>query len=203
MLTLRQRDLFDAVANFDLQKVEDYFLAEDVNALDTNGKTLLNFTVYNTAIANVMTPLVHQKRSSDGKLDPFIHPRISYFLIIDFLIKQGADVNLKDENGHTPLQIAIDHSYGEVKLMEYLIDKGADMFVEMERLGLDETALIDDGEQEDFLVAKGAETSKDSGKGGPSQQGFTFLNEGSEPVKEPSHPSSSTPTLTRTHGPGA
>jgi ankyrin repeat protein len=41
----------------------------------------------------------------------------------ELLIARGADINAKDKQGHTPLQIAVNHDY---KVAELLINKGAD-----------------------------------------------------------------------------
>jgi ankyrin repeat protein len=45
--------------------------------------------------------------------------------IAELLISNGADVNLKDENGHTALHIAAEGQ--DVKMIELLVSKGADI----------------------------------------------------------------------------
>ena len=60
------------------------------------------------------------------------YPSLPYFVEgrdsreeVEFLIEHGADVNVADENGETPLLKAV--LYGsDRKLAQYLIDRGAD-----------------------------------------------------------------------------
>ena len=62
--------------------------------------------------------------------------------IVEYLINAGADVNVKDESGNTPLMKAADtpdRYKSRVKLMQQLIDHGADVNA---KNNANETALI-------------------------------------------------------------
>ncbi len=45
--------------------------------------------------------------------------------MVDYLISNGANTNVKDEYGNTPLHYA--SSEGQLELVKYLINKGADI----------------------------------------------------------------------------
>ena len=45
--------------------------------------------------------------------------------MVDYLISNGANTNVKDEYGNTPLHYA--SLYGKSKVVKYLINKGADI----------------------------------------------------------------------------
>ena len=62
--------------------------------------------------------------------------------IVEYLINAGADVNVKDESGNTPLMFAAKTSdiyKSRVKLMQQLIDHGADVNA---KNNVNETVLI-------------------------------------------------------------
>ncbi len=50
-----------------------------------------------------------------------------YFEIVEYLLQHGADVNLKDINGCTPLQIAVANSDNDIEIVKLLIENGADI----------------------------------------------------------------------------
>ncbi|WP_264338328.1 ankyrin repeat domain-containing protein [Wolbachia endosymbiont (group A) of Cheilosia soror] len=46
--------------------------------------------------------------------------------VVEILLKKGADVNIRDREGKTPLDYAIHYNYKHPKLIELLLDYGAD-----------------------------------------------------------------------------
>ena len=54
----------------------------------------------------------------------FIACENGHFPIVEYLISKGANIEIKDEDGWTPLHYASDFEYPSI--VEYLISKGAD-----------------------------------------------------------------------------
>ena len=46
-----------------------------------------------------------------------------YFKLIKLLLEKGANINIKDKNGYTPLMWAC--KYNHTEIIELLLDKGA------------------------------------------------------------------------------
>ncbi|WP_252320951.1 ankyrin repeat domain-containing protein, partial [Spiroplasma endosymbiont of Lariophagus distinguendus] len=55
-----------------------------------------------------------------------------YFEITKWLLENGADINIKDENGCTPLQIAIASPNNNVNFIKFLLENGADINIKDE-----------------------------------------------------------------------
>jgi superfamily II DNA or RNA helicase/ankyrin repeat protein len=53
--------------------------------------------------------------------------------LVEFLVQRGADMNLKDRNGDTPLMQACKYGNNSVELVEYLLENGADQQIKNKR----------------------------------------------------------------------
>lgn len=78
--------------------------------------------------------------------------------IIEFLLARGADVNIRDPRGETPLHVAARKGEGERKVIEMLVEHGADINARNAR-GETPLALAQKSGQSaiaDYLISKGA-----------------------------------------------
>ena len=86
--------------------------------------------------------------------------------VLELLIRAGADVNGKDEEGMTPLITAIDK--GQKRIVEFLIAEGADVNLKEDMMGGTPIMwAVFEGEKEMvvLLIAKGAKVNARSGGG--------------------------------------
>ncbi len=86
--------------------------------------------------------------------------------ILELLIRAGADVNGKDEEGMTPLMTAIDR--GQKRIVEFLLAEGADVNLKEDMMGgtpLMAAAFQGKKEMVALLIAKGAKVNARSGGG--------------------------------------
>lgn len=62
-----------------------------------------------------------------GDCWPMLHRVVKYggYDLIIYLLDEGADIELKDDNKYTPLFIAV--TYSQMKCVELLLDRGADI----------------------------------------------------------------------------
>ena len=127
--TKQQEDLFDAIRTSEgyVEDIEEYVNKDTVNATNVNGNTPL------------MVAVGHNKLSTD---------------IAEFLIKNGADVNAKNNYNSTPLTIACES--GNVKMVKLLVKYGADVNNPMTEHGSWPLLAADSDEIEEFLIEHGA-----------------------------------------------
>jgi ankyrin repeat protein len=106
----------------------------DVNLKDKAGRTPLHLAA-ESADADIVKLLLDKGASIDEKDDESGATALHYAARIgnkdaaEVLIARGADINAKDKQGHTPLQVAVNHDY---KVAELLINKGADSGIRAE-----------------------------------------------------------------------
>jgi len=100
----------------------------DVNLKDKDGRTPLHLAV-ESVDADIVKLLLDKGADVNTKDDESgftaLHhaARFGNRNTAELLIARGADINAKDKQGHTPLQVAVNHDY---KVAELLINKGAD-----------------------------------------------------------------------------
>jgi ankyrin repeat protein len=106
----------------------------DVNLKDKDGRTPLHLAA-ELADANIVKLLldkgarVNEKDDESGFTALHHAARFGNKDAAEVLIARGADINAKDKQGHTPLQVAVNHDY---KVAELLINKGADSSIRTE-----------------------------------------------------------------------
>ena len=106
----------------------------DVNSKDKAGWTSLHFAA-ESADGDIVKLLLNKGANVNEKDDesgftPLHHAaRFGKINVAELLIARGADINTKDKQGHTPLQVAVNHDY---KVAELLINKGADSGIRTE-----------------------------------------------------------------------
>ena len=127
--TKQEEDLFDAIrtSEGDVEDIEEYVNKDTVNAVNTNGNTPL------------MVAIGRNKFFTD---------------IAEFLIKNGADVNAKNNYNSTPLTIACES--GNIKMVKLLVKYGADVNNPMTEYGSGPLLAADSDEIEKFLIDHGA-----------------------------------------------
>ena len=121
--------MFDSIRTSDgyIEDIEEYVNKDTLNATNTNGNTPL------------MVAVGRSKLSTD---------------IAEFLIKNGADVNAKNNYNSTPLTIACES--GNVKMVKLLVKYGADVNSPMTEYGSGPLLAADSYEIEEFLIEHGA-----------------------------------------------
>ena len=127
--TKQQEDLFDAIRTSEgyVEDIEEYVNKDTVNAINTNGNTPLMVAV-------------GRSKLSTG--------------IAEFLIKNGADVNAKNNYNSTPLTIACES--GNINMVKLLVKYGADVNNPMTEYGSGPLLAADSDEIEEFLIEHGA-----------------------------------------------
>ena len=127
--TKQQEDLFDAIrtSEGDIEDIEEYVNKDTVNAVNTNGNTPL------------MVAIGRNKFFTD---------------IAEFLIKNGADVNAKNNYNSTPLTIACES--GNINMVKLLVKYGADVNNPMTEYGSGPLLAADGKDIEEYLISKGA-----------------------------------------------
>jgi ankyrin repeat protein len=106
----------------------------EVNSKDKCGRTPLHLAA-ESADADIVKLLLDKGAKVDEKDDesgftPLHHAaRFGKIDVAELLIARGADINTKDKQGHTPLQVAVNHDY---KVVELLLNKGADSGIRTE-----------------------------------------------------------------------
>ncbi|MHC4752085.1 MAG: ankyrin repeat domain-containing protein [Planctomycetota bacterium] len=106
----------------------------DVNLKDKEGRTPLHLAA-ESADRDIVKFLLDKGAKVNAKDDesgftPLHHAaRFGKKNVAELLIAKGADINAKDKQGHTPLQVAVNHDY---EVAELLINKGADSGVRTE-----------------------------------------------------------------------
>ena len=127
--TKQQEDLFDAIRTGDgyEEDIEEYVNKDTVNATNTNGNTPL------------MVAVGRSKLSTD---------------IAEFLIKNGADVNAKNNYNSTPLTIACES--GNIKMVKLLVKYGTDVNNPMTEYGSGPLLAADSDEIKEFLIEHSA-----------------------------------------------
>jgi ankyrin repeat protein len=106
----------------------------DVNSKDKDGRTPLHLAA-ESADADIVELLldngarINEKDDESGFTALHYAARFGNKDAAEVLIARGADINAKDKQGHTPLQVAVNHDY---KVAELLINKGADSGIRAE-----------------------------------------------------------------------
>jgi len=106
----------------------------DINSKDKDGRTPLHLAA-ESAEADIVKLIlgkgarVDEKDNESGFTALHYAGRFGNKGAAELLIAKGADINAKDKQGHTPLQVAVNHNY---KVAELLINKGADSGVRTE-----------------------------------------------------------------------
>jgi len=136
----------------------------EVNASDNIGLTPLHEAARN-GYKNIVEQLIERGANVNAKtLDdpgPYdwfyehwqacstpLHLAVSYIDVTKVLVSNGADINAKDEGGHTPLQNAVFH--GDKNVVEFLIAKGAEISIHL-------AAYIGNCEKVKSLIKSGAD----------------------------------------------
>jgi ankyrin repeat protein len=106
----------------------------DVNLKDKAGRTPLHLAA-ESADADIVKLLLEKgarvnEKDDESGFTPLHHAaRFGNKSAAEVLIARGAEINAKDKQGHTPLQVAVNHDY---KIAELLISKGADSGIRTE-----------------------------------------------------------------------
>jgi ankyrin repeat protein len=69
------------------------------------------------------------EKDKDGWAPLHYASKYGHVKVIEYLIKEGASIDVKDDMGYTPLVVAV--AMGESDTAKYLIDKGADINVKV------------------------------------------------------------------------
>ncbi|NEP13783.1 MAG: protein kinase [Symploca sp. SIO2C1] len=146
----------------------------DVNAKDHQGTTPLHNALANRAFNQDLAEL----RIAGADINALVNRAYNEDLV-ELLIVKGADVNAKDHQGNTPLQLAIEHERGVAGL---LIDKGADVNAKDHQGNTPlHNALVSRSENQDsakLLIARGADiNAKDNQSRTPLHLAIAYESE--------------------------
>lgn len=118
-------------------------IQKEGNFYELNGiyKFIKEDTNYgDVAIALVENGLNINKIDKDGKAVLTYHIELRDYAGIEFLLSCGADINVEDKNGRIPLFYAVKKGLPFIKMIEFLIENGADL----EHRNFDNKTIIDD-----------------------------------------------------------
>ena len=104
----------------------------DADSTDIERASPLHDLIMNRAELRRMEELLNDGTSPDAKdVDgqPALHCAIAYGApdVVELLLRRGADVNLKDINGCTPLALLVHMGYPDRRMLELLLQHGADI----------------------------------------------------------------------------
>ena len=103
----------------------------DIDAVNNNGETpLFLVVVYGTPRSlEILVSNNADKRIRDIEGNTILHIACSYGQIqkVKQLIKSGVEVNAKNKHGQTPLHKVVSHFSDQTRLIEELLDNGADL----------------------------------------------------------------------------
>lgn len=109
---------------------------------DSKGNTVLSLAALNKKISSVNYLCDQganlQVQNNSGKF--LIHQAVSVAgvtPVVDYLLGKGADVNVKDKSGDTPIMIAIDNR--DIPMVKHLVERGANLTTDA---GLDMRAIV-------------------------------------------------------------
>jgi len=134
--TINYNNLIDQCRNgneYDIKKLIKK--GADVNMKDENGDTPLTISCY-IEYKNSLSIIKYLiKKGADINLpnDSIDSPLIcacygkNHYSVIEYLVENKANINFKNEEGNTPLIISCQN--GEIDVIKYLVNKGADIFV--------------------------------------------------------------------------
>jgi len=110
----------------------------DINALDSEGKTLLHDAAiygFEDAVRFLLNKGANPNATADVDLTP-LHIALSRsnLEMTKMLIDHGADVNMARKGGFTPLGLAVTAQHNRLELSELLIDSGANINIAAEHV---------------------------------------------------------------------
>ena len=100
-----------------------------INKLNKNGQTALDIALVNgrTQLADVLVDKFSAELDATASLFDIVNRNVHDRDVIRFLVRRGARINSHDENGNTPLIIAVKN--GKRLVAKHLIDNNADVNV--------------------------------------------------------------------------
>ena len=113
-------NIIDARAPRPSENIRDLFLKYNIEPVDKRGYAMFDWVFTNNHL-EICDYLI----KANINISLLWASRIGYFKMVEYLVKNGADIETRDKDGNTPLIWASHEGY--TRVVKYLVEKGANI----------------------------------------------------------------------------